>query len=127
MAHKRAIDRMLPARDAEELAVAIVVDRLKLLSEIARHRIEAPVTAGHRIAAIAELNKLEGSYPPERHLIAGEVVLRIVRDELPAGTSNTQAVIDVPACKTPISSLLAESSGPQAAPIEPHLASDSAT
>ena len=91
---RRAIDRVFPVQDACDMAVAIVGDRLKLLSEIARHRIESPVTAGHRIAAIAEINAMEGSYPPERHLIAGEVVLRIVRDDPPASTSSPASSLE---------------------------------
>jgi len=37
-------------------------ERLLLLSEIAKHEIEKPVTAGHKIAAIRETNLMEHIY-----------------------------------------------------------------
>ncbi len=51
---------------ADERAVAPVAERRELLSKIARHPIEMPVSAGHKLAAIAELNKMGGDYAPER-------------------------------------------------------------
>ena len=36
--------------------------RLEILSQIANHEIEAPVTAGHVIMAISEHNKMEHTY-----------------------------------------------------------------
>ncbi|MDP2727274.1 MAG: hypothetical protein Q8P59_06995 [Dehalococcoidia bacterium] len=60
-----------------------VEERRTRLSELARadnQRLTSP------IAAIAELNKMDGSYAPERHLIAGEVILRVVRDSESAST-----------------------------------------
>ena len=47
-------------------ATAYVEERLKLLTEIARHNIEMPVSAGHKITAIAEMNKMGGDYAPEK-------------------------------------------------------------
>ncbi len=38
------------------------------LSQIVRHGIEMPVSAGHIIAASDQLNKLEGSYAPTKSL-----------------------------------------------------------
>jgi len=37
-------------------------ERLVILSEIAKHQIEAAVSAGHKIAAIKEANLMEGVY-----------------------------------------------------------------
>ena len=44
--------------------VASVIERKERLTEVARHRIETPVTAGHKIQAVAELNKMEHIYEP---------------------------------------------------------------
>lgn len=45
-----------------EVAVASVIERKQLLTAIARHNIEKPVTAGHVIAAAKELNLMEHVY-----------------------------------------------------------------
>jgi len=46
-----------------EALVALPLDKRKdLLAEIAKHAIEKPVTAGHKIAAIKELNLMEHVY-----------------------------------------------------------------
>ena len=80
MIQARLRELQLAAVPAADVAVAVVRERLELLTHVARHEIETPVTAGHRVAAIAEMSKLGGDYPPERRLIAGEVILRIVWD-----------------------------------------------
>ena len=46
--------------------------RLELLAEMALHPTEMPVSAGHRIAAIKEINLMEHVYD-ERPLLAGPV------------------------------------------------------
>ena len=60
---------------------APLTERLEILAEIARHGIEMPVSAGHKIAAVAEINKVEGSYAPSRHLIGQRVEIEIVHTE----------------------------------------------
>ena len=84
----------IPPTEAQ--AIAIVSERLRLLTEIARHGIETPVSPGHKIMAVAEINKMLGDYAPERHAFIGEVTLRIVEDnddsdrrETTKGTNNT--------------------------------------
>jgi len=47
---------------SENQAVAIVNERMELLTKIARHQIEVPVSAGHITQSIAELNKMEHIY-----------------------------------------------------------------
>jgi len=42
-------------------------DRKEVLKQIALHAIDKPVTAGQKIAAIRELNLMEGSYAPVRY------------------------------------------------------------
>lgn len=42
--------------------IASVVERKERLTAVARHRIETPVTAGNKVAAISELNKMEHIY-----------------------------------------------------------------
>ncbi|MDP2727067.1 MAG: hypothetical protein Q8P59_05950 [Dehalococcoidia bacterium] len=66
--------------------------RLSELAELDNSKLVSPV------AAIAELNKMDGSYAPERHLIAGEVILRVVHDSEPVSSfeqisSGRQAVL----------------------------------
>ena len=46
----------------ENEAIALKEERMRLLSEIAKHKVETPVSAGHRIQAISELNKMEHIY-----------------------------------------------------------------
>ena len=64
-----------------EVAKAVVRERLEILSEIARHPIEMPVSAGQKISAIAEMSKLGGDYPPEKHAILGKVIFEVVHVE----------------------------------------------
>ena len=54
---------------SSNLAISILPpdERKQVLKEIALHAIDKPVTAGQKIAAIRELNLMEGSYAPERH------------------------------------------------------------
>lgn len=59
-------------------AVAPLARRMEILTEIAEHPIEMPVTAGHKLAAVAEINKVEGSYAPSKHLIAQKVQFEVV-------------------------------------------------
>ena len=47
---------------SEEQAIAFVIERKKLLTKIARHKIEVPVSAGHKVAAIKEINLMERVY-----------------------------------------------------------------
>ena len=47
---------------AKNPAIMLVDERKLRLSEIARHGIEMPISAGQRVAAITELNKMEHVY-----------------------------------------------------------------
>lgn len=47
---------------AAEIAIAVESERRKILTEVARHGIEAPVSAGHKIAAVDLLNKMDRLY-----------------------------------------------------------------
>ena len=60
----------IPPEAVANAAIALVSERMALLSAIARHKVEIPVSAGHKVTAIAELNKMEGAYPPEKHIVA---------------------------------------------------------
>lgn len=63
-----------------EIVKAVIREKLEILTEIARHGIEMPVSAGHKITAIAEMNKMEGHYAPEKHAIIGDITIRIIED-----------------------------------------------
>ena len=53
---------VIPSGALAKAAVALVSERMELLSGIARHPIETPVSAGHKVAAMAEMNKMEHIY-----------------------------------------------------------------
>lgn len=59
-------------------SVATVTKRKELLTEIADEKHEEPVKAGERIRAIAELNKMEGDYAPDKHVVLGDIEITIV-------------------------------------------------
>lgn len=63
---------------AESDAIMSVRERKERLSEIAR---KGNPNLADPISAIRELNKMEGSYAPERHLFAGGVVLKVKYDD----------------------------------------------
>ena len=62
-------------------AVAEVEERRAMLTEIIRKELPTKGHARDRVAAIAELNKLDGSYPPEKHAILGKVIIEIERKD----------------------------------------------
>ena len=69
-------------------SIATVEERQRLLSKIARTKPQTPVSAGHVIAAAAEISKLRGDYPPEKHQVATQITFRVVYEEpelLPPG------------------------------------------
>lgn len=47
---------------SEKPPIASIPERLEELTQILRHPIEVPVTAGHKIAAVTEMNKMEHIY-----------------------------------------------------------------
>ena len=59
------------------LAISILPpdERKQVLKQIALHAIDKPVTAGQVIAAIREINLMEGSYAPVKH---SHLVLKVV-------------------------------------------------
>jgi hypothetical protein len=52
-----------------------VKQRKKRLSSIANKDMKEPVTAKESILAIAELNKLDGSYAPDKHISGIKIVV----------------------------------------------------
>lgn|SRR3990167_310879 len=67
----KVVARLREIRDMVAIpAVMSDVRRREVLSEIAASAHRQPIKAGDRIAAIAELNKLEGAYAPEKHAVA---------------------------------------------------------
>ena len=61
-----------------EALIALPRDkRIDILAEIAKHAIEKPVGAGHKIAAIKEINMMQGDYAPVRHLHGHKVQFNI--------------------------------------------------
>lgn len=70
----------VPHEAVADAAIAAVRERMSLLSDIARHPVEMPVSAGHKTQAIAELNKMEGSYAP-------------VKGELPQGLQVINVIV----------------------------------
>ena len=64
---------------SSQVAVATEVERRQLLTAIMRHQpMPEEINARDRIYAIAELNKMEGSYAPEKHVVAAKVVFEVV-------------------------------------------------
>ncbi len=59
-------------------SVATVIKRKELLTEIAYGEHKEPITAQERIRAIAELNKMEGDYAPDKHAVLGDIEITIV-------------------------------------------------
>ncbi len=53
-------------QELKELSAVVVIadeqERRRILTTIARHPIETPVSAGHQIAAVSEMNKMEHIY-----------------------------------------------------------------
>ena len=73
--------RQLTDSVIQSITVAATQERYKLLSQIARHQVEMPVSAGHVTGAIAEMNKMDGSYAPEKHAVAADVRILVVFEE----------------------------------------------
>ncbi len=57
--------------------VLTVKQRKELLSEQARMETKQPATGKERVMAIAELNKMDGSYAPEKHAILGDILIEV--------------------------------------------------
>lgn len=64
LARLRELEAAIPRPGHEEIAIAGIDERLKILTDIARHTIEMPVGAGHKTQAIAEINKMQHIYEP---------------------------------------------------------------
>lgn len=69
----------VPCPEIANAAVAVVKERLQILTRIARHKIETPVSAGHINQSIAELNKMEHIYEPGGNIRDVNVVFIIGR------------------------------------------------
>ena len=56
-----------------------ILKRKELLSEQASQPLaNKNVTGKERVSAIAELNKMDGSYAPEKHAILGDILIEVV-------------------------------------------------
>lgn len=62
-------------------AIATVTERLEILTKIANHAIEMPVSASHVIQAISEHNKMEHIYEPETRNVYQDIKVMIVREK----------------------------------------------
>ena len=71
------------ARPAE----ASIAERREVLASIIRDDHRTPLTAKEKIYAIAELNKLDGSYPAEKHAILKDVRISVVYENRTGGAS----------------------------------------
>ena len=60
---------------------APVEERKIILTKMIRKPLPASIDARSRIMAIAELNRLEGSYPVEKHALLGNVLIEVVYEE----------------------------------------------
>ena len=97
--HPNSLANLKPAKKGEirnpkgrPPSVAITRERLQLLTSIARHNIELPVSAGHITGAVAEMNRMEHIY--EERPIAPGLIQNFVF-VLPDGTKVTpKALID---------------------------------
>ena len=76
-------------RELKGKAIADVEERMQRLTAILRHDpMPENVSGKERIMAVAELNKMDGSYAPERHAVLGKVQIEVVyrdKKELPPG------------------------------------------
>ena len=65
----------------EDSTVATVLKRKQRLSEIINHSIDAPVSAGHIVAATREINMMERIYEPESRNTYNEIKVLIIREQ----------------------------------------------
>ncbi len=72
----------------ERETVLSLIERKEKLSNIVRHSIEMPVSAGHIIAAADQLNKLDGSYPPEKHAVIGDILIEVIHRDVKETDAN---------------------------------------
>jgi len=66
--------------------------KLERLSEIASSQLKEPVTGREAVMAIAELNKMEGDYAPEKHWERREVIVRVVYEDEPKKLEEPQDI-----------------------------------
>lgn len=85
--------RQLP----EDARIMDVAERRKVLSDLAQCQpLPDEVSPRERIAAIAELNKMGGNYPPEKHMVAERIVFEVVYREPPRLAGTSTEIIDAP-------------------------------
>jgi len=58
--------------------IANASERKTILTEIAREKRIRPATPKETVLAIAELNKMEGDYAPEKHATLGNIIVEVV-------------------------------------------------
>ena len=61
--------------------IATVSQRKEILTGIAQDAHRQPITAQDKVRAIAELNKMEGDYAPEKHAVLGDIEITIVHKD----------------------------------------------
>ena len=69
-------------RLARNDAIATVTERKESLTRIIRQEpFPETINARDRIAAISELNEMDGSYPPQKHAVLGDIIVEVVYKE----------------------------------------------
>lgn len=58
--------------------IASISERKEILTKIAKGQHKEPMTARERVQAIAELNKMEGDYAPDKHAVLGDIEITII-------------------------------------------------
>ena len=66
--------------------IAKLTEKKEILSAIARSERRIPVTAREQTLAIAELNKMEGDYAPDKHATLGNIIVEVVYRDRPSVT-----------------------------------------
>ena len=56
-------------------------ERKRRLTSLIRQPLPKLIDARSRIMAIAELNRMEGSYPVEKHALLGDILIEVVYEE----------------------------------------------
>jgi len=70
-AKKKAIANKIPPTAPPE-------ERKQLLTKMIRLPLPASIDARSRVLAISELNRMEGSYPVEKHALLGNILIEVV-------------------------------------------------
>lgn len=85
MRRPEVIDRIKELRDKQDRAlikanIADIKERQERLTELVRNDVKTDVSSMDVTRAIAELNKMDGSYAPEKHAVLGDILIKVVYD-----------------------------------------------